>query len=380
MVPAWAAAGCAAILAGVSFLAVRLRGRFPYLAVGWFWYLVTTLPVIGLIQVGLQARADRYMYIPMAGLGIAAAWSAVEAVGAIGTGLAAAAICAMLGFSACAWRQTAYWKNGETLFRRAIAVTEGNYLAWQNLGFELSQDPGRKTEAIACLRTSAQIKPDSAGAHSSLCALLPDKTEALRECDTALQIEPDNWQARNNRAAALKAMGRIPEAMTEYRLAIRERPSAAEAHANLGMLLFDSRQMREALEEEDKALALDPEMGSAHFIRGRVLLETGKTESAIEEFEAVLQIEPNSAEVHGMLAAALSRVPWGVFDCLKEFGTAVSLNPNDAGTRAGFAGALSGAGRNEEALEQIKAAVRLEPGPKWADRLLQIEAKSARPR
>jgi tetratricopeptide (TPR) repeat protein len=132
------------------------------------------------------------------------------------------------------------------------------------------------------------------------------------------------------------------------------------------MLLFAAGRSAEALSEEDKALQLDSGLVPAHYTRGRALLETGQAEAAIEEFEIAVRMQPNSAEAHGMLGAALSRVPWGVFDCFKEFRISLQLDPNLADTHANLALALAKAGRNEEALQQRERAAAL----------AQIEAKS----
>jgi hypothetical protein len=125
----WLAVACALLLILISFAAVALRARAPYLTAGWFWYLISTLPVIGLLQVGSQAHADRYMYIPMVGLGIAVAWSAehlIRRLPAARIPLLTGTAAVLTAFTVCAALQTAYWRDSETLFGHAIAVTQNN--------------------------------------------------------------------------------------------------------------------------------------------------------------------------------------------------------------------------------------------------------------
>jgi tetratricopeptide (TPR) repeat protein len=371
---------CGIILVAVTLGVLAVRRRLPWLSAGWLWYLITTLPVIGLIQVGGQSHADRYMYIPMVGLGMAVVWAATDAARhwpAARVPLFSAGVTALCTLGVCAAIQTSYWRNSESLFGQAIRVTENNFLAMQNLGSALFE-AGRKQEAIESFRNAARTKPDAAGPYASLCAVLPDKEEALRNCDVSLRLEAENWEAHNNRGSVLKTLGRLSEAMDEFGVAIRQKPASAEPHANLGMLLFAAGRFPEALREEDRALALDPSLAPAHYTRGRALLETGQPEAAVEELEIAVRMQPTSAEAHGMLGLALSRVPWGVFDCFKEFQTALQLDPNLAVTHANLALALWKAGRHDEALQQIRMAVQLEPGPKWADALKQIEANGAR--
>jgi hypothetical protein len=161
--PVWQIALSAVLLTGISMVAIRERRSRPYLAVGWLWYLGTLVPVIGLIQVGSQARADRYMYLPMVGLCIMLAWGLKEvltnriaipaaALGAMGACLVCAVLCE---------GQIQYWRNSETLFRHALEVTDGNYLAHHNLGVALA-DEGRFPEAIQQYRAALLIEPNAA--------------------------------------------------------------------------------------------------------------------------------------------------------------------------------------------------------------------------
>ena len=189
-IPFWEAALAATALLAVTLAAVRLWRRAPYLAVGWFWYLVALLPVIGLVQVGGQARADRYTYVPMIGLTIALAWGCADLLRRwprVQIGLAAAVSLACVP---AARAQLAYWQNSETLFRHALAVTTGNDVAEHNLGSYLMDVQGGLPEAISHLQASLRISPDSAKTHTELgnaLSRLPGRErEALAEYEAAI--------------------------------------------------------------------------------------------------------------------------------------------------------------------------------------------------
>ena len=154
-IPLWQAALAAAPLAGITAAVLRLRRDRPYLAVGWLWFLGTLVPVIGLVQVGAQARADRYMYVPMAGLAIMLSWGIAELQWKWAPATAATFVAVCMALTAV---QAGYWRSSETLFGHALDVTEGNYLAHHNLGVALAEDPSRTSEAIAQYQAALDIQ------------------------------------------------------------------------------------------------------------------------------------------------------------------------------------------------------------------------------
>jgi len=174
------------VLLSITVLALKWRRSKPYLLVGWLWYLVTLLPVIGLVQVGVQARADRYMYIPLIGLSVAVAWLVPELLRPVSPSprlLVASAGAVTLALAACAWVQTGYWRDSVTLFTRATQVTRNNALAYANLGLSLT-DEERYEEAIAAYRESLRINMPSPKVHYNLAVALScsgDYAEAWKE-------------------------------------------------------------------------------------------------------------------------------------------------------------------------------------------------------
>jgi hypothetical protein len=164
--PAWHVLAAVCLLVGVSLLVIAQRRTWPFVLVGWFWFVGTLVPVIGLVQVGIQSMADRYTYLPSVGLLVALVWLAQEAAGRVrlkpaGVAAAAVAACCAVACAALTWRQIGFWRDTETLFSRAVAVTKENYLAYNNLGFYLANH-GRTAEALTNYQASVRLKPDHA--------------------------------------------------------------------------------------------------------------------------------------------------------------------------------------------------------------------------
>jgi Flp pilus assembly protein TadD len=272
--PATEVALAGAVLAGISALALLTYRTRPYLAVGWFWYLGTLAPVIGLIQIGYQARADRYTYVPLIGISIMLAWSAKEAFEKwprAKPAIQGAAILACSAWVLITWVQTQYWRDSETLYRRAIAVTDANYLAHLNLGADLAA------------RGKFQ--------------------EAVPELDESLAENPDQPHARTSLGAVLSTLGRTKEAIAQYSEAIRLEPQGAESHCNLGNALVDEGRMDEALRELNTAEQLKPGMPSTYYGLGRVLIAQNRLNDAAAYFSEALRINPNFTAARQELAS-----------------------------------------------------------------------------
>ncbi len=256
--PAGEVAFTAFALLSMSVTVVLAYRTRPYLAVGWFWYLGTLAPVIGLIQVGHQARADRYTYIPLIGIAIMLAWTVAEFPPRPVT-LVTIATC--LGWTIVTWVQISYWKDSATLYNRAIAVTDGNYLAHLNLGVDL--------------------------------AAQGDYQKALRELFTSIEENPDQPHARNSLGGVLYTVGRKNEAMEQFTQAIRLDPNEAEPHCNLGIALLDLGNPNDAIRELNTALRLNPGMANAYYGLGRALVAEKRPQEAAAYFSAALRINPN---------------------------------------------------------------------------------------
>jgi len=264
-----------AFLIGVSLLVIRLRQSKPYLVTGWFWYLGMLVPVIGLIQVGEQAHADRYTYLPQIGLYIVIVWSigdllleSTSRVRRAIVGVAAAII--IVSLSARAFSQTSYWKNSETLWNHTLSVTSDNDVAHNNLGF-LFLRSGELDKAISEFQTALDIRSRSTQTHYSLGAALIQNNmgnafarkqlwnEAIGHLQEAARLRPDYADAYFNLGSVLFQQGRIDDAITQWRKALAIRPTDAEAHRNVASALRKQGNVKGAIAEYEQALNITPE-------------------------------------------------------------------------------------------------------------------------
>jgi Flp pilus assembly protein TadD len=251
---------CALLLA-VSVVAWIARRERPWLVAGWSWYLVTLVPVIGLVQVGQQAWADRYTYVPLVGIFVIVSWGGwgvAETLGARRRVWAAVAatlvVVAMVGATRA---QLAHWRDSEALFRRALAVNEENAVAHNELGLVLSR-LGRIEEALVQYRRAIELRPEFPEAHNNMGGALAargDVAGAIEQHLRALQLAPAYPEAANNLGVALARSGRLEEAIAAFERAVALRPSYGKAHANLAAALLSSGAVEAARREVELARA-----------------------------------------------------------------------------------------------------------------------------
>jgi tetratricopeptide (TPR) repeat protein len=355
------------LLAAGLFLAVVTTGvivlcrRSPYLLTGWGWFVVTLVPVIGLVQVGGQARADRYMYIPIVGLLIMLVWGAAEILERWRAKVLAVPLAATtcLACAALTWIQVGYWRNSETLFRRALEVTDDNAVANHNLGNYLMASPGRLSEAILYLETAVRIDPDSAPAHTDLGSALAKSgrlPEAIAQFQEAIILAPDSPIPHNNLGSTLTEAGRLPEAIAEFQTALRLDPAYDEARRNL-------------------AAAQTGGSAETNSSRGLALLKAGDATGALAELEAALRINPSDADAQNNLGVALSTFPERQRESIAHFEAAVRLRPDFADAQYNLGVALSGIpGRLPDALLHLEEADRLRPDPELERAIAKLKA------
>jgi Tfp pilus assembly protein PilF len=268
------------LLAGISAGVLVLCRRHPYLLAGWLWYLIMLLPVVGIIQVGIQARADRYTYLPQIGLYLLLTWGVAELCDrwrfrrvALGGGCAIIVVALIVS----AREQTSYWRNSESLWRHTLACTSGNAVAYNDLGYVLFQD--RRLD------------------------------EAIVQYQKALQLKPDYAEAHYNFGNALLQKNRLDEAAVQYQQALQVNPDDAKAHNNLGFVLSHGKRVDEAIVQYQKALQLNPEYAEAHYNFGNALLQKGRADEAIANFTKALKIKPDSLGVLNSVAWLLATSP-----------------------------------------------------------------------
>ena len=264
----------AALLVLVSVLCVAKRRSAPYLITGWFWYLGMLVPVIGFVQVGEQARADRYMYLPQIGLGLLVTWGAMELFTKWRRGhevLAVMALFIITGLTALSYFQTSSWQNSETLWQNSLANTSNNYVAHNNLG-KVLMVKGRLDEAVVHFH------------------------KALEDCADC----PD---VHNNLGHALARQGNWADAITAYRAAIRTWRNDPNAHYynNLGISLAKVGKTDEAIEQFREAVRIDRDYREAHSNLALLLLQLGRRDEAVEHLSEALRLKPDDANVKAQL-------------------------------------------------------------------------------
>jgi protein O-mannosyl-transferase len=363
------AIGAGVVIAGVTYVVMRVVRTHPEFAVGWLWYLGTLVPVIGLVQVGVQARADRYTYVPLVGLFIMLAWGAREIVRRWPDSKTSVQALIIILCSLCiplTWFQIRYWRNSESLYRRTIAVTDRNYIMHTGFGIVLSK-AGRLPEAFVEFREALQIKPDFADAHDNLgvaLAMVPGRLpEAVQEGEAAVSIAPNSYGIHYNLGVALsKTPGRLLDAISEFRAALRIKPDYSDAHLNLGLALMDQGQMPEAISEFRAVLQIDPKSASAHYDLGTAWLNTpGHLPEAASEYQEALRIDPDFANAHMNLGVVLEKIPGRLNEAILEYQAALKSNPESAELHSNLGGVLARAGRTDEALREYETAVRMKP-------------------
>jgi tetratricopeptide (TPR) repeat protein len=239
----WKGMLCGIALVGITVIAIRLLRKAPYFAVGWFWYLGTLVPVIGIVQVGGQAMADRYAYVPLIGIFIIVAWGLPELMAkwsSRGKVLAILAAIWIPTLMLMTWVQVGHWKNNITIFKHAIRVTDDNAIAHKNLGMALF-NKRKLEESISHFMTAIKINPYYANPHYNLGnALLGTRRtkEAIPHYKTAIKLNPYDVDAHYNLGNALAQKGNLREAVSHYRETVRLRPDHLSARKNLEMALL----------------------------------------------------------------------------------------------------------------------------------------------
>ncbi len=304
----------AAFLAGVTWLAVRAGRRHGYLPVGWLWYVVTLIPVIGLVQVGDQSMADRYTYIPLIGLFLIAAWGAPELAARWQFGrraLPAAAVCVLVACVALSRAQVQYWRDDGALWQHALDVTEDNPLAQSNVGGVLMTQ-GRVDEAVPHFLEAIRIRPNFAMAwyNLGLAAMFKGEVdEAIRYYGEALRNHPDLPQAQIDMGMALMWKGNLDEAAWHVGEAIRMKPRLAVAHSGMGRVLAAQGRLDEAIGQFSESLGIKPEDADTHNDLGVALARQGKMDEAAHQFTEALRLKPDFPDAGANLRRALATRP-----------------------------------------------------------------------
>jgi len=321
----WWVLGAGIVLTAVSILAIKTIRQWPWFIVGWLWYLGTLVPVIGLLQVGAQAMADRYTYVPLIGLFIIAAWGIPELI----TGwrhkkklLAWAGAFLIIILMVFSWFQVRHWKNSFTLYEHALQVTQNNYFARDGMGLFLA----------------SRGKID----------------EAIDQYSAALRIRPDFAEAHNHLGNIYKIQGRPDAAIDHYKEALRIKPDYAEAFYNLGHTLAGQGKFADAAKQYAAALRLRPEYPEVHYHLGAILMTQGKTEEAIVHYVKALKKRPKDPGIFNQLGIAMIRKGM-IKEGTAYFQTALKMQPGNEIAQKNLNQILQApGGQNEDIAQRIK--------------------------
>jgi tetratricopeptide (TPR) repeat protein len=294
---------CVLLIIVVFVLVIRFGRKRKYLFVGWFWFVGTLIPVIGLVQVGQQALADRYTYISYTGIFIIIAWGLPDLLSKwplrkIALGLSMAIVLTALGI--CTHRQVSFWNNSFTLFSHAIEVTQNNYVAYNGCGVVYDR-LGRYNDAIEAYKQAIRIKPDLAEAHCNLGVAfgkLGRWQDEIEACKQAVRIKPDYALAYNNLGVAYDGLGRYLDAVEAYKQAIRIEPDYVDAHYNLGVAYDGLGRWQDAIDAYKKVIKIKPDYTYAHYNLGVAYDGLGRWHDAIESYRQSVRIKPDYADAH----------------------------------------------------------------------------------
>ncbi|MBN1673585.1 MAG: tetratricopeptide repeat protein [Kiritimatiellae bacterium] len=418
-VPARHALGAAALLVVVSGLVLWRGRRQPYLPFGWFWFLGTLVPVIGLVQIGEHGIADRYMYVPMIGLTLAATWGVADL--AAGWPLkrwvlatAGGLLVAVFGVLACV--QVDCWRSSIALFLQALEATPRNYVACNNLGIALA-DQGRLDEAIPLFQASLRMRPANERALVNLGVAHFRKGElelAVAHYSLALDVNPNNYRAHADLGAAFVRRLEPEQALAHYSHALRIRPGGqqardglrsalklselanrtggapldvltvkpgdAEAPFRVGRYMARHGKFREAAEQFSQALAVRPGFAAAHDKLGLALKSLGEDARAERHYREAIRLQPDYAQAYNNLGSLLAgREEYGA--AINLFAEAVRLDSDFAEAHNNLGLALAKRGQIDKAIEHFSAALRIRPDFEKARRCLDmaLEQKGRQP-
>ncbi len=378
--PVWIVSISALVLLAITGVVLTQWRQRPWLTVGWLWYAGTLVPVAGFVQVGMQAMADRYTYVPFTGLFVILVWGGFEVLERgsatrFAPGLSVAALVVLAGLTV---HQEFYWKDSEALFKRMIDATPDNYMARYNLGNFYSRQQ-RTTEAISNLTIAVEEEPNYAAAHNNLGALFLDQKrfdEAVEQYRTALRINSDYLYEFNlanalaDTASARHDSNLFNEAVSTYRKALDMNPGAALTHFNLALTLQSAGRATEALGEFEQTVKLDPDKVDAWVKIGIIDSTQGRMPEAERAFREIIRLQPANSDARGWLGNALAEQ--GKFtEAIPSYEASLKLNPNDSRTEFNLALTYMKIGKQAEAADHFRQALRIDPNYREAQAALQ---------
>ena len=363
-ISAWKILSSALLLTVFSVSAIMLRKKYPYIFFGWFWYLVTLIPVIGLFQAGSQSMADRFTYLPIAGIIIIFVWGLSEIAEKIkfrGEFIWLFSAILLVALTTASWTQAGYWKDSVTLFNRALKVTDANWFAYNGLGIAYERK-GEISKAISEYEKALSINPNFYYAHYNLArvyGLTGNYKGAEEHFAFVFKLKPDFSDAAYNLALAHEKQGNYDEAVKYYSRCLELNPGFFEAHWNLALLYEVRRNFPEAFKHFTEIIKIKPELAETYYHIGNIYAESGNPEKAIEQYHMALKIKPDFAEALNTLGNVLE-YQGKTGEAVAEYKKALVIKPGSAILQRNLGGALKKLGKTIEAEKCFSIADSLE--------------------
>ncbi|MGA2070259.1 MAG: tetratricopeptide repeat protein [Sedimentisphaerales bacterium] len=381
-VPIWRIALCVLLVLVITIFVVRFGRKQRYLPVGWFWFAVTLIPVIGIVQSGAQGYADRYTYIPYIGLFIVIAWGLPELLSKwryrkIGLSIAAAVVLTALGI--VAFKQTGYWKNSYILFTHSIEVTQNNFIAYSCLGKNF-YDHGEIALAIEQYKKALKITPHDWKILDNLGGVLANNgnfEEAKEYLRQAIKIKPDFANPYNSMGFIMRKQNNNRQAIEYLYTAIKLKPDLAGAYSNLGLAMQTEGNYDEAIKNLSRAVQLQPDEIKPRNDLANALILSGRINDAVEQLRGTIKMRPDSAASLNSLALLIANHPEikgrDLNEGIRLARRACELTDNhDAIYLKTLAVVYSSAGRFSDAGDIAEAALNIDPNLVSAHKALEV--------
>ncbi|MBD3345937.1 MAG: tetratricopeptide repeat protein [Chitinivibrionales bacterium] len=350
-------------IGAMTFLAVKNIGRFPWLGVGWFWYLGTLVPVIGIVKIGAQARADRYAYVPLIGLFIIFAWTMKELFKKrrhIITVKIFIACTILLLLARSTRQQIQHWHNGLTVFSHALKVTEGNYIAHTNIGAIFFRQ-GLYDTASFHFNEALKIKPHDAIANYNLGLVFAYKGDCFQSIDRfrkAIESDPEYAKAYHNMGVAFKDSGVYSAAEDCFKNAITVEADFRLSYISLGRLFFQTNRQDSSLKYWKRALELQSDDWEAHHYCANIYLKKTQMKKALHHAALAAYFNPERWELLNNLGTLLMNV--GKYrEATVLFSRAIALSPQSAKPYVNRGNSFVRLGMPDSALSDYDAALRI---------------------
>ncbi len=364
-IPLWQVCSALLLIIFITFIVFIMMKRMAYLFVGWLWYSIALLPVIGIIQSGEQAMANRYTYLPLIGVSIMLAWGTASLITSEKTRkllLLPVATVFLIILSVISWRQCVCWKNSITLFSHTLQATKNNALAHHNLGLALFTE-GKNKEAIDHFNEAIRLTPGNAISYinrGNCYEALGRYQQAIENYNQALRIKPDFANAYLNTGIIQMKLGLYPKAMDYFNKAIRLKPDYADAYYYKGIAYGKLNQYRFAIDNFNIAIGLDKYYADAYSNRGNAYFNLGRHQRAVEDYNEAIRLKPDHADFYNIRGIAYINL--NLYQkAVDDFNEAIRLKPDDADFYNIRGIAYINLNLYQKAVDDFNEAIRLKP-------------------